>query len=105
MALPEWIHSRGLEGVQHIADEIGATAVDVSGAVDHVDAIFLSVPLPVMAGGRIESIDTLVQLHTNGIGSIEWRIVEETLVSGASVSQVARLHGVNQLPVPHVQTP
>lgn len=42
-------NSRGLEGVQRFANEIGAKAVDVSGVVDGVDAIFLSVPLPAMA--------------------------------------------------------
>lgn len=42
-------NSRGSEGAQRFADEIGANAVDVNGAVDSVDAIFLSVPLPAMA--------------------------------------------------------
>jgi len=42
-------NSRGPEGVQGFADEIGATAVDVNGAVDGVDVIFLSIPLPAMA--------------------------------------------------------
>lgn len=42
-------NSKGTEGVQHFAGEIGAAAVDVNGAVDGVDAIFLSIPLPAMA--------------------------------------------------------
>lgn len=42
-------NSRGPEGVQGFADEIGATAVDVHGAVEGVDVIFLSIPLPAMA--------------------------------------------------------
>ena len=41
-------NSRGPEGVQGLADKIGATAVDVNGAVDGVDVIFLSIPLPAM---------------------------------------------------------
>ena len=42
-------NSRGPEGVQDFADEIGATAVDVNGAVDNVDVTFLAIPLPAMA--------------------------------------------------------
>ena len=42
-------NSRGPEGVQGFADEIGATAVDVNGAVDNVDVIFLAIPLPAMS--------------------------------------------------------
>ncbi|HEY6288768.1 MAG TPA: NAD(P)-binding domain-containing protein [Nitrospiraceae bacterium] len=42
-------NSRRPEGVQGLADKIGATAVDVNGAVDGVDVIFLSIPLPAMA--------------------------------------------------------
>jgi predicted dinucleotide-binding enzyme len=42
-------NSRGREGVQGFADEIGAMAVDVNGAVDSVDVIVLAIPLPAMA--------------------------------------------------------
>lgn len=42
-------NSRGLAGVQSFADEIGAMAVTVNGAVEGVDVIFLSIPLPAIA--------------------------------------------------------
>jgi predicted dinucleotide-binding enzyme len=42
-------NSRGQEGVQKFAEEISAVAVDVNGAVDGTDVIFLSIPLPAMA--------------------------------------------------------
>ncbi|AOR61784.1 3-hydroxyisobutyrate dehydrogenase [Pectobacterium wasabiae] len=42
-------NSKGIHGVQSFADEIGATAVDVYGAVKGVDAIILSIPLPALA--------------------------------------------------------
>ena len=42
-------NSRGPQSVQDFADEIGATAVDVNGAIDGLDVIFLSIPLPAMA--------------------------------------------------------
>jgi predicted dinucleotide-binding enzyme len=42
-------HSRGPEGVRGFADEIGATAVDVNGAVEGADVIILAIPLPAMA--------------------------------------------------------
>jgi 8-hydroxy-5-deazaflavin:NADPH oxidoreductase len=42
-------NSRGPESVRRFADEIGATAADVNGAVDGVDVIFLSIPLPAIA--------------------------------------------------------
>jgi predicted dinucleotide-binding enzyme len=42
-------NSRGPESVRRFADEIGATAADVNGAVDGVDVIFLSIPLPAVA--------------------------------------------------------
>ncbi|CAD9219982.1 3-hydroxyisobutyrate dehydrogenase [Burkholderia cenocepacia] len=42
-------NSKGAEGVRPFADEIGAAAVDVRGAVDGVDAIVLAIPLPAIA--------------------------------------------------------
>lgn len=39
-------NSRGVDGVRQFADEIGAEAVDVRGAVDGADVIILSIPLP-----------------------------------------------------------
>ncbi|KML67789.1 NADPH-dependent F420 reductase [Pectobacterium peruviense] len=42
-------NSKGIHGVQSFADEIGATAVDVYGAVKGADAIILSIPLPALA--------------------------------------------------------
>lgn len=41
-------NSSGLEGARRVADEIGAKAVDVRGAVDGVDVIIFSIPLPAM---------------------------------------------------------
>ena len=41
-------NSSGREGVRQFADELGAKAVDVNGAVDGVDVIILSIPLPAM---------------------------------------------------------
>ncbi|XAH24375.1 NAD(P)-binding domain-containing protein [Xylophilus sp. GW821-FHT01B05] len=40
--------AKGPEGIRSFADEIGAQAVDVRGAVDGVDVIILSIPLPAM---------------------------------------------------------
>lgn len=42
-------NSRGIEGVRLFANEIGAVPVDVRGAVDDVDLIILSIPLPAIA--------------------------------------------------------
>ncbi|TGN61970.1 3-hydroxyisobutyrate dehydrogenase [Paracoccus liaowanqingii] len=42
-------NSRGIEGVRPFADEIGAQPVDMSGAVDGMDIIILSIPLPAVA--------------------------------------------------------
>lgn len=40
---------KGREGAQHFADEVGATTVDMQGAVDGVEVVILSNPLPAMA--------------------------------------------------------
>ncbi|EEA04087.1 NADP oxidoreductase coenzyme F420-dependent [Burkholderia sp. H160] len=42
-------NSRGPDSVRALADEIGADAVDVNGAVKEADAIILAIPLPAMA--------------------------------------------------------
>jgi predicted dinucleotide-binding enzyme len=42
-------NSRGPEGVRAFAEEIGATPVDVRGAVEGVDAVVLSIPFPAVA--------------------------------------------------------
>jgi predicted dinucleotide-binding enzyme len=42
-------NSRGIEGVRPFAEEIGATPVDVKGAVEGVDAVILSIPFPAIA--------------------------------------------------------
>ncbi|WP_340265868.1 NADPH-dependent F420 reductase [Sphingobium mellinum] len=42
-------NSRGADSVRAFAEEIGATAADVRGAVTGVDMIILSVPLPALA--------------------------------------------------------
>lgn len=39
-------NSRGVEGVRQFADEIGAKAADVRGAVHEADVIILSIPFP-----------------------------------------------------------
>ncbi|CAB3727328.1 NADPH-dependent F420 reductase [Paraburkholderia rhynchosiae] len=46
-------NSHGVGGVQRFADEIGATATDIYGAVDGVDVIVLSIPLPAI--GKLPS--------------------------------------------------
>lgn len=42
-------NSGGVEGVRPFADRIGAEAVDIRGAVDDVDVIILSIPLPALS--------------------------------------------------------
>lgn len=42
-------NAHGLEGVRKFADEIGVRATDIRGAVDGVDAIVLSIPLPAVS--------------------------------------------------------
>ncbi|RUO33791.1 NADPH-dependent F420 reductase [Aliidiomarina soli] len=42
-------NSRGLEGVRPFADEIGAEAVDIRGAVDGAELIILAIPLAAIA--------------------------------------------------------
>lgn len=39
-------NSRGVDGVRHFADEIGAKAADIRGSVDGAEVIVLSIPLP-----------------------------------------------------------
>ena len=41
-------NSRGIDGVQAFADQVGAQATDVHGAVKDQDIIILSVPMPAM---------------------------------------------------------
>ncbi|WP_073999741.1 NADPH-dependent F420 reductase [Serratia plymuthica] len=41
-------NSKGIQGVQNFADEIGVTAADVYGAVKEADAIIVSIPLPAL---------------------------------------------------------
>jgi predicted dinucleotide-binding enzyme len=42
-------NSRGIEGVRPFAEEIGATPVDIRGAVEGADAVILSIPFPAIA--------------------------------------------------------
>lgn len=42
-------NSRGVEGVRQFADAVGAQPVDVRGAVENVDAVILSIPLPAIS--------------------------------------------------------
>jgi predicted dinucleotide-binding enzyme len=39
-------NSRGVEGVRAFAEQVGATPVDIRGAVEGVDAVILSIPFP-----------------------------------------------------------
>ncbi|PSJ47431.1 hypothetical protein C7H85_00920 [Zobellella endophytica] len=41
-------NSKGREGAQHFADEVGATSADMQGAVDGVELVILSNLLPAM---------------------------------------------------------
>ncbi len=42
-------NSRGIDGVRSFANEIGATPVDIKGAVEGMDAVILSIPLPAVS--------------------------------------------------------
>ena len=42
-------NSKGVDGVKTFADEIGAVASDIHGAVERADAIVLSIPFPAVA--------------------------------------------------------
>ena len=42
-------NSRGPEAVRQFADEIGAEAADIYGAVEHADVVLLSMPFPAVA--------------------------------------------------------
>ncbi|MHA3737182.1 NADPH-dependent F420 reductase [Pseudomonas sp. Eth.TT006] len=42
-------NSRGVEGVRAFAEEIGARPTDIRGAVDGVDVIVLSIPIPALS--------------------------------------------------------
>jgi predicted dinucleotide-binding enzyme len=42
-------NSKGPQGVRRFAEEIGAAAVDIRGAVADVDAVIVSIPLPAIA--------------------------------------------------------
>ena len=42
-------NSRGPEAVRHFADEIGAEAADIFGAVESADVVLLSIPFPAVA--------------------------------------------------------
>ena len=42
-------NSRGVEGVRAFAETVGATPVDIRGAVEGVDAVILSIPFPAVA--------------------------------------------------------
>lgn len=54
-------NSRGLEGVKAFANEIGADAVDIRGAVDRVDVIMISIPFPAIAELPKDLLDTVPQ--------------------------------------------
>ncbi len=43
-------NSRGVEGVRAFAEAVGATPVDIWGAVEGVDVVILSIPFPAVAG-------------------------------------------------------
>lgn len=52
-------NSRGVDGVRQFADEIGAQAVDVRGAVDGAQLIILSIPLPAIQALPADLFDSL----------------------------------------------
>jgi predicted dinucleotide-binding enzyme len=52
-------NSRGADGVRQFADEIGAQAVDVRGAVDGAEVIILSIPLPAIQALPADLFDSL----------------------------------------------
>jgi predicted dinucleotide-binding enzyme len=54
-------NSRGVEGVRDFAQAIGATPVDVRGAVAGVDAVILSIPFPAVAALPKDLFDGLPQ--------------------------------------------
>lgn len=54
-------NSRGVEGVRQFAGEIGATPVDIQGAVDDVEAVILSIPLPALSSLSERLFDGLPQ--------------------------------------------
>jgi len=50
-------NSGGVDGVRPFAEKIGAEAVDVRGAVDGVDVIILSIPLPALSALPSDLLD------------------------------------------------
>jgi len=52
-------NSRGADGVRQFADEIGAQAVDVRGAVDGAEVIILSIPLPAIQALPADLFDSV----------------------------------------------
>jgi len=54
-------NSRGPEGVRAFANEIGATAVDIRGAVRGIDVIVISIPFPAVAELPKDLFDTIPQ--------------------------------------------
>ena len=52
-------NSRGVDGVRQFADEIGAQAVDVRGAVDGAEVIILSIPLPAIQALPADLFDSV----------------------------------------------
>ena len=52
-------NSRGVDGVREFADEIGAQAVDVRGAVDGAEVIVLSIPLPAVQALPADLFDSV----------------------------------------------
>lgn len=90
-------NSRGIEGARAFAEEIGATPVDTSGAVEGGDAVILSIPLnripaiaPQIAGLPTESvlIDTsnYYPQRDDRIEAIEAGRVESLWVPSSAVS-------------------
>ena len=52
-------NSRGVDGVRQFADEIGAQAVDVRGAVDGAEVIIVSIPLPAIQALPADLFDSV----------------------------------------------
>lgn len=52
-------NSRGVDGVRQFADEIGAEAVDIRGAVDGAEIIVLSIPFPAVQALPADLFDSV----------------------------------------------
>lgn len=52
-------NSRGLDGVRRIAEEVGAQAADIHGAVNGADVVILSIPFPAVQALPVDLFDSV----------------------------------------------